>query len=148
MTYKLNKPVKWIGNKDKDKYKSIGIEVSSKGDTFSKQFSAFIAKLPDGRSIEEWYQCDIKAYDPLGTNWKLGKGKKPKYNIPEKELWEMYLNLWRIWCINHPKLVLELVIKVKEHNYLLKDMFAGSNEDNVNQARALSTILNSWFYNK
>ena len=34
-----------------------GYEVSSKGD---KRFSAFNAYLPDGRSIEQVYQCDIK----------------------------------------------------------------------------------------
>ena len=42
-----------------------GYECSSKGD---KRFSAFTARLPDGRTIEEHYQCDIKSYEPGGTN--------------------------------------------------------------------------------
>lgn len=46
-----------------------GYEVSSKGD---KRFSAFNAIMPDGRSIEEIYQCDCKHFDPGGTNWRLG----------------------------------------------------------------------------
>lgn len=33
-----------------------GYEVSSKGD---KRFSALFAKMPDGRSIEMHYQCDV-----------------------------------------------------------------------------------------
>ena len=49
-----------------------GYEVSSKGD---KRFSALYARMLDGRTIEEHYQCDVKGYDVGGTNWKLGKGK-------------------------------------------------------------------------
>ena len=37
-----------------------GYECSSKGD---KRFSALFATMPDGRTIEQWYQCDIKGYD-------------------------------------------------------------------------------------
>ena len=48
-----------------------GYECSSKGDA---RFSAFRARMPDGRSIEEWYQCDVKGYDPGGTAWRSGKG--------------------------------------------------------------------------
>ncbi len=33
-----------------------GYEISSQGD---KRFSAFNAILSDGRSIEQWYQCDV-----------------------------------------------------------------------------------------
>ena len=51
-----------------------GYEVSSRGD---RRFSAFVARLPEGRTIEAVYQCDIKGYDPGGTNWRLGKGKPP-----------------------------------------------------------------------
>ncbi len=43
------------------------IEVSSKG---NPQYSAFTAKMEDGRTLEEWYQCDLKQYDPGGTNWE------------------------------------------------------------------------------
>ena len=37
-----------------------GYEVSSIGD---KRFSAMYAVMPDGRTIEQWYQCDLKGYD-------------------------------------------------------------------------------------
>ena len=64
----MKEVVKW-GRKGK------GYQCSSKGDT---RYSAFFAKLEDGRSIEQHFQCDTKQYDPGGTNWKLGKGKPPK----------------------------------------------------------------------
>ena len=51
-----------------------GYECSSKGDS---RFSAFNAIMPDGRTIEQHYQCGVKGYQPGGTNWKLGKGKPP-----------------------------------------------------------------------
>lgn len=58
-------------------------EVSSYGDT---RFSPLVAKLSDGRTIEEAYQLDIKGYRKLGNNWKLGKGKPPMIpvnNLPK-----------------------------------------------------------------
>lgn len=51
------------------RYTVGGYEVSTAGD---KRFSAFNAKLRDGRSIEAHYQCDVKGYDPKGTNWSIG----------------------------------------------------------------------------
>lgn len=41
-----------------------GYDCSTKGD---RRFSALVAKMPDGRTIEQWYQCDVKAYDIGGT---------------------------------------------------------------------------------
>lgn len=111
-----------------------GYECSSKGD---KRFSAFSAKMPDGRSIEEHYQCDIKGYDVGGTNWRLGKGKPPKDT--SIDLWQCYLNLWIVWSSNNKDLVEELRVKAKENGNVLSDMFASTE---VNQARALATILN------
>lgn len=111
-----------------------GYECSSKGD---KRFSAFNAKMPDGRTIEQHYQCDIKGYDVGGTNWKLGKGKPPKDT--SVDLWTCYLNLWIVWASNNKALVEELRVKASEHNNILSDMFATTE---VNQARALATILN------
>ena len=109
-------------------------EVSSLGD---RRFSAFVTKMPDGRSIEMHYQCDVKAYDPGGTNWRLGKGKPP-LDIT-KDLWKEYLNLWKIWASNNPLLIKELEFLVSKSNYTLTDSFATTD---VNQARALATILN------
>lgn len=115
-----------------------GYECSSKGD---KRFSAFNAMMPDGRSIEHWYQCDIKGYDLGGTNWRLGKGKPPRFPYPSDHLWQMYLNLWRIWTIHNGGLVYKLKDLAAQHGNVLTDCFASTE---INQARALATILNEW----
>ncbi len=110
-----------------------GYEVSSRGD---KRFSAFFARLSDGRSIEEHYQCDIKGYDPGGRNWRLGKGKKPLRDV---DIWQEYLSLWKRWASLNPLLVEELRTLAAARGYMLCDRFANTN---VNQARALAAILN------
>jgi hypothetical protein len=110
-----------------------GYEVSSKAD---KRFSAFYAIMPDGRSIECHYQCCVKCYDPGGTNWQLGKGKKGL--DPTVDLWSEYLNLWRIWANNHLDLMRQLYIAASPEN-VLSDRYASTP---INQARALSCILN------
>ena len=125
----------WIGKKSPQP----GYEVSSIGD---KRFSALFAKMPDGRTIEQWYQCDIKGYGPGGTNWKAGKGKPSLITYPNNEQWTLYKALWQLWAIHNFKLIEELVELVKDHNYCLKDVFANTQ---INQARALSEILNEWF---
>lgn len=110
-----------------------GYEVSSQGD---KRFSAFNAIMPDGRSIECHYQCDVKGYDIGGTNWKLGKGKPPIDKT--KNLWKKYLNLWIEWARNHPELIKELRHLTK-NDKCLSDRFASTP---INQAAALACILN------
>lgn len=112
-----------------------GYEVSSKGD---KRFSALFAKMPDGRSIEMHYQCDVKGYQPGGTNWRLGKGKPPLNE--STDLVKEYQKLWEIWAESNQELLLELKVILRSHNNTLTDMFATTN---VNQARALSIILNT-----
>jgi hypothetical protein len=97
--------------------------------------------MPDGRTIEEWYQCDIKGYDIGGRNWRLGKGKNPCFPYPGDHLWQMYLNLWRIWAINNGDLLQELRTKAIANDLVLRDRFA---HGGINQAKALSTILNEW----
>ena len=63
-------------------------------------FSAFYARLKDGRTIEEAYQLDVKGYRKYGNNPMLGKGKPP---LDEStDLWGNYLNLWMIWCYEKP----------------------------------------------
>lgn len=118
------------------RYDKSGYEVSSKGD---KRFSAFNAKMLDGRSIEQHYQCDVKGYDPGGTNWRVGKGKPP---IRECNLLDEYTNLWFDFAENNPILIQELYVLAKEHNYTLTDMFATTD---VNQANALSIVLNKLY---
>ncbi len=111
-----------------------GYECSSKGDA---RFSAFRAVMPDGRSIEQHYQCDIKGYQPNGTNWKLGKGKPPLDRT--KDMWAEYLNLWTIWAKENGALLSELRELAEAHNNTLTDMFASTQ---INQAHALAEILN------
>lgn len=109
-----------------------GYEISSAGD---KRFSAFYALMPDGRSIEAHYQCDVKGYAPGSNNWKLGKGKPPlDKNV---DTWNEYLKLWRIWAKNHPAEMKEL-----SKHPILSDRFA---KTRINQARALATILNEMY---
>lgn len=111
-----------------------GYEVSSKGD---KRFSAFYARLKDGRTIEEAYQLDVKGYRKYGNNAMLGKGKPPLNN--NVNTFEEYVKLWRVWCNENPLLINDLKVKVKPYNNVLSDMFA---KTVVNQANALSIILN------
>lgn len=113
-----------------------GYEVSTKGD---KRYSALCARLEDGRTIEAHYQCDIKGYQPGGTNFKLGKGKPPLVNISQEDLYNQYKALWiEYFCLN-PQLLDELMKLAKEYDYCLTDCFARTE---INQARAISDILN------
>lgn len=113
-----------------------GYEVSTKGD---KRYSALCARLGDGRTIEMHYQCDIKGYQPGGTDFKLGKGKPPLVNISQEDLYNQYKALWtEYFCLN-PQLLDELMKLAKEYDYCLTDCFARTE---INQARAISDILN------
>lgn len=112
-----------------------GYEVSSHGD---KRFSAFYARLKDGRTIEEAYQLDVKGYRKYGNNPMLGKGKPP---LDEStDLWGNYLNLWMIWCYENPKLYCELLYFADMFDGVLSDKFA---KTLINQAHALSVCLNT-----
>lgn len=111
-----------------------GYEVSTAGD---RRFSALFATMPDGRTIEMHYQCDIKGFDLGGRNWRLGKGKRPIRRI---ELWPAYLGLWRTWAAHHPHLLAELLATLQHDGEpILRDRFARTE---VNQAHALSELLN------
>ena len=111
-----------------------GYECSSKGDP---RFSAFSARLADGRTIEEHYQCDVKGYDPGGRNWRQGKGKPPLDCTID--LFAAYLGLWKQWADANPRLMLELATHADAHGSVLSDCFATTP---VNQAHALSELLN------
>jgi len=119
---------------------SNGYEVSTLGD---KRFSALVATMPDGRTIEQWYQCDIKGYNLGGRNWRLGKGKPPLIGWTKEQLYDMYLSLWRLWAIHNSNLMIELKQHAEANHNHLKDTFAKAGS--VNQARALAQILNEWF---
>lgn len=108
-----------------------GYECSSHGD---RRFSALFARLSDGRTIEEHYQCDVKGYNPGGTNWHEYKGKPPIN--PDIDLWEEYMKLWWEWSRLNPELVEELRSIC---GGVLSDKFA---KTSISQARALAHILN------
>lgn len=123
------------------KYSShSGYEVSSKGDS---RFSALFALMPDGRTLENHYQCDVKQHNPGGTNWRDYKGQPPKnkYLTPEL-LYAKYLELWQIWANHNPDLIADLKLYADNHGGVLRDSFATSQ---VNQARALAQILTEKF---
>jgi hypothetical protein len=107
-----------------------GYEVSSKGDI---RFSAFYAILPNANSIEWTYQTQVKGYPSI----REGKGKPPLDKTVD--LWKEYLQLWRIWANSNIPLMRELYKSASANGYTLTDMFATSE---VNQARALATVLN------
>lgn len=118
-----------------------GYEVTTRGDT---RFSAFCALLDDGRSIEQHFQCDVKGYDPGGTNWELGKGKPPLSNLSRKEMLAIYKSMWYDWADANTDLMDELYELAKEHDYTLSDRFATSE---LNQAKCLADILNERYQN-
>lgn len=116
-------------------------EVTTKGD---KRFSPLVACMPDGRTIEAWYQCDVKGFNPGGTDWKVGKGLPPAIPYLPGELYRAFLGLYRIWAVHNPELLKELYEKTK-HYRVLRDVFSNPKEmHSVNQARALAQIMNEW----
>ena len=117
-----------------ERYSDKGYECSSRGD---KRFSAFYAKLPDGRSIEDAYQLDIKGYRIYGNSYTLGKGKPPLNKMSKETLYLEYRNLWVMWAEEHPDMLLQLCTLAK--NKILTDCFATTE---INQAHALCDILN------
>lgn len=110
-----------------------GYEVTSKGDA---RFSALFARLPDGRTIEEAYQLDVKGFRENTSDWRAAKGLPPRNGMSREKLWDEYLSLWRIWTENNPELFQEIVEIVKSGR-ILTDRFAMSP---VNQAHALSVL--------
>ena len=104
-----------------------------------KETCALCAKLGDGRSIEAHYQCDIKGYQPGGTNFRLGKGKPPLKEISKQDLYNQYKSLWiEYFCLN-PQLLDELMKLAKEYDYCLTDCFA---KTEINQANVIAEIMN------
>jgi hypothetical protein len=112
-------------------------ECSSKGDA---RFSAFTALMPDGRTIEQWYQCQVKGYG--GSNWRDGKGKPSLIQWPNDEQYNMYLMLWKLWALTNTQLISELDSLAASHGDVLTDCHATTP---INQARALAQIINEWF---
>ena len=130
-----NAIVEWVPTNHKYSFKygkpssGVGYEVSSAGD---KRFSAFFAKLPNGKTIESSYQ---KA---------KGSGKGKPSIHPNFNYWETYLSLWQLWAKANPHLIAELWLHAQLNNMQLTDKFAKTEN---NQARALAHILNSKYTN-
>lgn len=111
---------------------SQGYEVSTRGD---RRFSALVATLPDGRTIEEAYQLDVKGYRKVSDHWMEGKGKPPL--DPKTDLEKEYLALWSEWAEHNPALMADL--RLRARSGVLTDMFASGP---ISQAKALAEILN------
>lgn len=109
-----------------------GYEVTTRGD---KRFSALVARLKCGRTIEEIYQCDIKGFH----NIHEGKGRNPINKMTREEQFVKFFELYEEWALQNPELMLELKNKADEHGGTLTDMFATTE---INQAHVLSILLN------
>lgn len=115
--------------------KNFGYECSSVGD---RSYSAFYARHPSGKTIEEMYQCIIKGYPTV----QEGKGKPPLKKMSGDKLWQEYLQLWRDWAKCNESDLYVLAILASDNSYTLCDCFANTN---INQARALAQLLNEEF---
>lgn len=96
-----------------------------------------VARLQDGRTIEEAYQLDCKGYRVQGDDWRIGKGKPPL--DPMVDLYAAYKELWRRWVHENPDLFAELRVIAMRAGNRLSDRFATTP---VSQARALAELLN------
>ena len=114
----------------KAKPQETRFEVSTKGNDFGKQFSAKNATLPNGRTIEDVYQKDIKR--------GVGRGKVPE-GMSKEDLHEAYTNLWREWADANPQKLAELAAVANRKT--LTDEFAYSTGTGVSQARSLAEVL-------
>lgn len=117
------------------RFSDAGYEVSSAGD---RRFSALFAEMPDGRSLEMHYQCDVKGFNPGGTNWRAFKGRAG--DVSPSDRYAGFLALWGQWAARNPGLLQELDALVAQQGDVLTDKFARSE---VNQAHALAELLNT-----
>jgi len=76
------------------------LECSSKGD---KRFSAFYAKFPNGKSIEEMYQA-YKVFEDGSTGLSIKEAKGRKAVNQEKAAW-WYSHWWDIYISQNPELL-------------------------------------------
>jgi sulfatase maturation enzyme AslB (radical SAM superfamily) len=81
------------------------LECSSKG---FKPFSAFYAKLPSGKSIEERYQA-YKVFEDgsTGLSWREAKGRKA---VNQEEAAEYYERCWRVYLRYNMNLIPKLMM--------------------------------------
>lgn len=116
-----------------------GLEVTSKGGLIGKRFSPFFMKHKSGKSLENYYQLDIKGYGKLGyTSWKQVKGEAPLN--PDIDCYETFKTLYWEYFRNNPSVLYELAVLGIDH--VFTDLHATSSNT---QARAYSEILNQLF---
>lgn len=60
------------------------------------------AIMPDGRTLEEHYQCDVKGYPTC-----IVGSHRP--SLRDVDLEAEYLNLWHIWAANNPEILSDLI---------------------------------------
>ena len=109
------------------------IECSSRGD---RRFSAFSARLQDGRSIEEVYQAaKVFKGGVTGCTWQEAKGKVA---INQFEVGRLYTSLWDKYINEeNPQLIMVLCTASG-----LSDMFG--QPGHVCQATELWRIRKGW----
>lgn len=117
---------------------SPGFEVSTRGTTEGKRFSAFNARIKarGNKSIEDIYQIDIKGGEKIGPGRYSKKG--PGYDGPLSydELYAQYKQLWREWFNENPQRLQEIAQLTE--GKMITDQFARSD---ISQARAIFEIL-------
>lgn len=124
-----------------------GYECSTAGDSRYSAFTAicFVDKVGRSWNVENAYQVIVKGYFtdanrsgmPFHEWWRIGKGKPANNRLTHDELFDKYVDLWRMWADNNPELIDELSIKAKGR--VLTDRHSSTK---INQACALSIILN------
>ena len=131
--------------------KNYNLEVSTKGDSFGKQFSALVAKFKPNTmwnginignmTIENVYQNIVKQsgknLPPKATSIVYNPNLKTKEEREDYSYRIGFLPLWELWAEQNPELIQELKNKV-DNGAILTDSFA---KTKVSQARALTDIV-------
>ena len=130
-----------------------GAEVTSKSGKILKKYSPLVAKLSDGRTIEEAYQLDVKGYRAEAERrlkakevqswkkWMVGVNKKTLKGQTRDQLFVEYITLYTQWARENPHHLEELRYRAHaEYFSTLTDQFASDPE--FSQAKALAILLN------
>jgi hypothetical protein len=106
----------------------------------AKGIDVFRLSLPECRTAEQLksiISATSKVTNQAALTGAWEKGKPGRH--PDRDLWEGYLNLWRLWASDHTQEMSELKFRAESKGNTLSDCFA---KTSVNQARALAFILN------
>lgn len=120
-------------------FSAKSVECSIRG---NPRYSAMTARLSDGRTIEQHYQCDVKGFEPGGYKWRKGKGKPPVNGKGRTQLLAEYIVLWARYADENPGYIEELSDGMEQAGItVLTNCFANTE---INQAHALSVLVNSY----